>query len=141
MPSIDRGRVIAGGLLAGLMINAGEYVAHYVVFTHEFQALYGSLNLVRPAGVVRIAFALLGFAGGIVLAWLYAVMRPRLGPGAGTAALAGMAAWVFAYVWPVAGFWAMGVFSAGFALMLVLWGLVELTLATMAAGWIYREAA
>src|SRR5207249_5854025 len=42
------------------------------------------------------------FVMGIGVIWLYAVARPRLGPGAKTATLTGFAFWLFAYAIPAA---------------------------------------
>ena len=82
----------------------------------------------------------LGFILGIVMTWLYAAVRPRLGPGPKTAALIGVAVWFFAYVTATVGMVAMGMTSANMAAVILAWGLAELVLAALAGGWAYKEA-
>ena len=59
-----------------------------------------------PRAFDYAAFLLVGFLTGIYALWLYATLRPRLGPGPKTAAITGIAVWIlgslFAIVAPVA---------------------------------------
>jgi hypothetical protein len=76
---------------------------------------------------------------GIATVWLYAAIRPRFGPGAGTAAIAGLAVWFFAYLYGGLGQELLGFFPAGLTMVTLLWGLVEIVLGAVAGGWVYRE--
>lgn len=140
MGRINAARVVMGGLLCGLVINVGEWVLNGVIFADEMQAFNERFNLPPMGGGATAVFVLLGFLGGIVIVWMYAGMRPRFGPGPKTAALAGLAAWVFAYLWPTVGFTMMGMWEAGPAVIGLVWGVVEFALAAMAGGWAYQEA-
>jgi hypothetical protein len=137
---INTGRVILGGLLAGLVFNTGETILNAVVLAEPMQALAEAHNLTEPGPAAIGVFVVLGFILGIVMVWLYAAVRPRLGPGPKTAAMVGVAVWFFAYVISTAGMVAMGMASANVAALILVWGLVELVLAALAGGWAYKEA-
>src|SRR5207249_8900333 len=55
-------------------------------------------------------FILFGFVLGVGCVWLYAAIRPRFGPGVGTAACAGAVVWFFAYLYPSTGMALMHMF-------------------------------
>jgi hypothetical protein len=139
MAQINAGRVVLGGLVAGLVINVGEWAGSMLFFESEMQRLLDALELPEMGGAALAIFLLLGFLGGIVLVWIYAGIRPRFGPGPKTAAMAGVMVWVFAYLWPVVGFAGMGVFDWGTSGIALVWGLVEIPLAAIAGAWLYQE--
>ncbi|HEY6943759.1 MAG TPA: hypothetical protein VI431_01365, partial [Candidatus Acidoferrum sp.] len=95
MGKMNIGRVILGGLLAGLILNIFEYVLNGVVFASQWDAYMKALGRqMRPNAIPF--FIVSTFVAGIGVVWLYAAARPRLGPGAKTAALTGLAYWFFA---------------------------------------------
>src|SRR5712692_7017249 len=98
MGKIDLGRVILGGVVAGIVINVFEFVLNGVVLANRWTDLMTSIN--RPALGTRhiIAFILLGFARGIAAVWTYAAIRPRFGAGPRTAVYAALLTWVTAYL-------------------------------------------
>src|SRR5262245_4280756 len=100
MDRINMGRVILGGLLAGLIINISESILNGVLFAKEIDAAMAAINRPPIASSMIVWFILLGFALGIVTIWLYAAIRPRFGPGAKTAVCAALAVWFFAYLYP-----------------------------------------
>ena len=86
------------------------------------------------AGFIFFAFLL-----GIVTVWLYAAIRPRFGPGAKTAVIAALFVWYFAYFYSTSATVLMGFYSAKLAAVGVIWGLVEIVLASIAGAWLYTE--
>jgi len=97
MRPINWARVILGGLLAGVVINAFESVLNGVIFAEEMEAAMKALG--RQVGGGQIAmFVVWGFLVGIFAVWLYAGIRPRYGAGPKTEALAGLAVWVLGYL-------------------------------------------
>jgi hypothetical protein len=77
---------------------------------------------------------------GLVLVFLYATARPRFGPGPRTAVIVAVALWFGGYILSLIGYGMVGIYPSG---LLVTWGvlgLVELILAALIGGWIYREA-
>jgi len=97
MGKINWGRVIAGGLIAGLVLNVVDWLTYGVWLKPDLDAAMAAMG--RPAGAMDKAipiFVLVDFLYGIGLLWLYAAIRPRYGPGPKTAVIAGLALWVFA---------------------------------------------
>jgi hypothetical protein len=139
MGKINVGRVILGGLLAGLIINVSESLLNLVVIADAMELALRQLN-VPPAGGGTVAiFVVFAFLLGIITVWLYAAIRPRFGPGPKTAVLAGFFVWLLAYLWPVLGDGLMGLFDPGLLVLAAVWGLFEIIIAALAGGWVYRE--
>ncbi|PYR34406.1 MAG: hypothetical protein DMF89_21265 [Acidobacteria bacterium] len=140
MGGINFGRVVLGGLLAGLVIDVGEYLLNGVVLSQDMEAAMRRMNL-PPVGSGAIAvFLVLGFALGIAAIWFYAAIRPRFGAGVKTALCAGSAVWVFAYLYPNIGTVVLGYLPGRLITIATLWGLVEILLAAAAGAWLYTEA-
>src|SRR6266481_1988424 len=80
MGKINFGRVLLGGLVAGLVINIGEYLLNGVVLAKQMEGTFRKMNVPAPGGnFIAIAVALT-FLLGILIVWIYALIRPRLGP-------------------------------------------------------------
>jgi len=139
MGGINFGRVVLGGLLAGLVIDASEYLLNEVVLGEQMDAAMQRLNLPPVGGGAIGVFVVLGFALGIATIWFYAAIRPRFGAGVRTALCAGSAVWFFAYLYPSIGMGVLGFFPAGLMTLAVIWGLVELLVAAVAGAWLYKE--
>jgi hypothetical protein len=136
---INVGRVILGGLLAGLVINVGESVLNLFVVAQGMEEALRQRNL-NPLGVTPIVgFIAFAFVLGVFTVWLYAAIRPRFGPGVRTAIIAGLAVWFFAYVYGNTAWVLMGFFPAALVAIITVWGLVEIVLASIAGAWAYRE--
>jgi hypothetical protein len=142
MRSVNSGRVIAGGLVAGLIMNISEAALHGGVLGPDVTSLYEALGrtpVASPAALTLLVAAT--FVLGLTAVWLYAAMRPRFGPGPKTAILAGLAVWACAHLFSGAylagGF--PGLITPRLAWLPVAWGLVEAPLATLAGAWLYRE--
>ena len=84
-------------------------------------------------------FVLLGFGLGFMLVWIYAAIRPRLGPGVRTAVCASCVVWGLAYLYPNLFFIIMNLFPRNMMILATVWGFVELTLAGVAGSWVYSE--
>ena len=103
MKQINLGRVLLGGLVAGLVLNIGEFLLNGVVLVDEMKKDFGRLNLPPEPGGDFIAKAVVAtFILGIVITFLYAAIRARFGPGVKTAIYAGLLAWFFTILYPVA---------------------------------------
>ena len=141
MASINLARVVLGGLLAGLVVNIGEFVFNGWLMAAEMEAAIARLNLPPIGGSALATFVVMGFALGIATVWLYAAIRPRFGAGVNTSLCAGATAWFFAFVYPSIGFVAMGLFPAGMIATGLAWGLAEVLIASVAGAWLYQERA
>jgi hypothetical protein len=140
MQRIDRGRVVLGGLVAGLVFNVGEALLNAVVLAAPMAEIATAHDLRQPTGADIALFVALGFLLGLLAVWLYAAVRPRLGAGAKTAAIVGAALWVPAYLTSMAGWVVAGLTPVRLAVPILAWGLVELVLAVLAGALVYREA-
>jgi len=139
MGNINLGRVIAGGLLAGLVINISETILNVVVVAADMEAALKARNL-PPVGMSPIiGFVVFAFLLGIATIWLYAAMRPRLGAGVKTAVIAGVVVWLLAYAYSGFGMLFMGFFPTGLMVFTLVWGLVEVVAGAVAGAWVYKE--
>lgn len=139
MAGINWGRVLAGGLVAGIVTFILEGLASQL-YIEDMQASLEAHNLsmeMTPTGwVLPLLVSLLG---GVVMIFFYAAVRPRFGPGPRTAVIVAFALWLGGYVLSLLGYAVLGLFPAS---LLTLWGvigLVELILAALAGGWVYKE--
>ena len=91
------GRVVLGGLLAGLVLNIGEFFLNDFVLEPQMMEFMARHNFAEPGGNFVMVAVGLTFVMGIVIVLGYALIRPRLGPGVKTAIIAGLLAWFCAY--------------------------------------------
>jgi hypothetical protein len=136
---INLGRVILGGLLAGLVLNVGEAILNTAVIAGPLEAALQARNLPAIGGEAIAGFVVLAFALGIALVWVYAAIRTRFGPGIPTAVVAGVMVWFLAYLYPNVVTVIMGVFPGDIIAIASVWGLVEIVLASIAGAWVYTE--
>ena len=90
---MNTARILAGGAVAGLIMNVSEAALHAVSLGPDSEQLYKTLNVPLPSPAANVP-VLIGatFRLGFVAIWLYAAIRPRFGPGARTAVIAGVMA-------------------------------------------------
>lgn len=139
MGKINLSRVILGGILAGVVVNISEGLLHAVVMKAQDAEMMKALGRTVPEGGGVLAVWLLwGFAWGIVAVWLYAAVRPRFGPGPGTAARVGVAAWFFCCLLSMVAMANMGLFP--FNWLELVWTLVQDVIAVIVGAWVYKEA-
>jgi hypothetical protein len=141
MAGIKAGRVVTAGLLAGLVFNILDFAAN-TLLRSDWEAALARFNL-PPASMetpsVMATWIAVDFLLGILIVWTYAAIRPRLGPGPRTAAVAGLIPFIsvslvlfgmsVSGIFPAALFWK----STAFSLITVLAG-------SLAGGWAYKEA-
>lgn len=81
MGKINLGRVILGGIAAGILIDLLEGILNGVLLQKQWIAVMTGLGKSSTMSVKQIvAFNLWGLAAGILMVWLYAGIRARLGP-------------------------------------------------------------
>lgn len=137
---INWGRVIGGGLVAGLVANVLEMLYGFAMRA-QFEQMMKSINkevAMQPA--VMAAHFLWSFVIGIAAIWLYAAIRTRYGLGPKTAVRAGFAVWLFVHATFAIATSSLGFFPARMMAIGAAWGLVETLAATLAGAAIYRES-
>ena len=140
MKSINMGRVFLGGLLAGVIVNISEWILNGVVLKTAHEEAMKALNKAVPmSGSQMAVWVLIGFVFGIAAIWLYAAIRPRYGPGPGTAARAGIAAWFFMNLYSTIVMANMGLFQGNALVVAAIWTLVQWIVATVVGAWAYKE--
>jgi len=140
MNTINFGRVVLGGLLAGLVLNIGEFLLNDMVLGAQMKDFMTRHSFAEPSGsFIGIAVGLT-FVMGIVLVLGYACIRTRLGPGVKTAIIAGLFAWFGVYFYSGLINGVLFGIPANTMLMVIVWGLIEYALAAIAGAWLYKEA-
>lgn len=139
MGKINVGRVILGGLLAGLVLNIVDYVVYGVLMAGDLEAAMRDLGREPVAAAQIMWFAIIDFLYGIFLVYLYAAIRPRFGAGPRTAVTAGLLVWVVAVLLHSLAEMQMGLFPARLYVIGAVVALVALPVATVVGAWVYKE--
>ena len=139
MNNINFARVIPAGLVAGVILNIGEYLLNEVIYVKQMEETLRRLNVPRPGASFIITAVGITFLLGIVMVWLYAMIRPRFGPGPKTAIIAAFVIWFCVYFY--SGILYATLFGLPTTLLFIgfVWGIVEYVLAALAGAWLYRE--
>ena len=119
MGKLNVGKVIAGGLLAGLVLNTFDFVD------------FLQFSVPSAADIIR------DFLLGVVLVWWYAAIRPRFNAGPKTALIAGTGVWLtieIAFLSVGLGLSSMASFARNSIVPLI-----TVNIASVAGAWVYRE--
>ena len=139
MSTINTGKVVSGGLVAGLIMNISEYILNEPVLGTQMAAIMTERNLPAIGGSAIGVFVVMTFILGIFTIWLYAAIRPRYGAGVNTAICAGLAVWFTAYLLPSISFQVLGFMPMNMITIVVVWGAVEMMVASVAGAYFYSE--
>jgi hypothetical protein len=140
MNNINMGRVVLGGLLAGLVLNVGEWLLNDKVLGAQMKDFMTKHNFPEPGGNFLIIAVGLTFVLGIVIVLGYACIRPRLGAGVKTAIIAGLFAWFGVYFYSGIINGVLAGIPMNTMILVIIWGLVEYAVAAVAGAWLYTEA-
>ncbi|RMD95758.1 MAG: hypothetical protein D6814_12740 [Calditrichaeota bacterium] len=140
MGKINLGRVVIGGLVAGVVFNIGEFLLNGPILGEQWKTMMESLGLPQMTGAgVMLGFIIMAFVIGIATVWLYAAIRPRFGPGPKTAVYNGLVIWFLVWLWGFGGTTVMGIYPTKLVIITLIWGLFEAPLASLAGAWVYKE--
>lgn len=139
MSRINVGRVVIGGLAAGVVANILDMVINGYLMVEEGEMMAQRLGLDPNALAGSMPYWIgIDLLYGLLIVFAYAAMRPRFGPGPKTAMIAG--ATLFAAITIVlAGFMKMGVFTEAAFLKNTALSLVATLAASLAGAWLYKE--
>jgi hypothetical protein len=140
MRGINVGRMLLAGLAAGICYNIVNWLGHSLILRAASSESMAEQNIGPSLGTVVQLWAIWTVYG-LVVAWLYAVMRPRFGTLQLTAVLAAVTVWLAGIVVPALPNVVLGFASAGMVFADLLVGLVDLMVAGFVAGLVYREPA
>ena len=130
--AINTGKVVAGGLVAGVVANAIDFVNNTYVLGADMQAWAASHNIdpaTLTSGAVAGTWVVVDFIYGLLLVFTYAAIRPRFGPGVRTAIIAGLAVFLSPTI-VLFGFTQMGMLT----MPMFVKGTIGAIVATLAAG-------
>ena len=141
MGKINMGRVVLGGIVAGIVADVLDYLVDGVLLRQRWADSVAELG--QPAFNTSqiVGFNILGIIAGIALIWLYAAIRPRYGAGPGTAIHAALWFWLISYLIPNLAFmWVMHLFPHHLTVYTTAGNLVETIAAALAGAALYKEA-
>ena len=140
--AINTGKVVTGGLLAGLVFNIGDFVINAVLMAEDNRQFLTRLGL-NPAAMENfqgmLPWIIIDFLMGILVVWTYAAIRPRFGQGQRTAVRAALIPFI-GITLVLAGFTSMGVFTTAVFLKGTALSLINMALGAIAGAWAYSEA-
>jgi len=140
MGRINLGRVILGGLVAGIVIDLFEGIMNGLVLAPQWAGVLTGLGRGGTMSVKQIAaFNVWGFVAGIAIVWVYAAMRPRFGSGPKTAMGAGLTVWALACMLGIATPVFLHLFPIALAVTALAVELVEMLVAGLVGAAIYKE--
>jgi hypothetical protein len=129
---VNTKRILAGGVLAGLVIVIGETLRSTL-----FADAISVTGSAMPTGV----FILRGVSLGIFCVLFYAAVRPRLGASLKTALTVGLLVFLMGTLFPPLGLTMQAFTPSRLLLTTIIWNAIQLPLAAVAGAWLYRETA
>jgi len=139
MGKINFGRVLLGGIVAGFILNIGEWLLNGVVLKSTMDTFFKKCGLPQPGTSFLVIAVAITFVLGIVIVLGYAAIRPRFGPGPRTAIIAALFAWFGIYLYQNVIGLGLQIAPVNAAVIALVWGLVEYIVATMIGAAIYKE--
>ena len=139
MKDVNKGRLMAGGALAALVMIVGE-LGIEPLMAPDVDGWLRSLGVTPPGEEAAVAVVLLAFVVGVITVHLYASIAPRYGFRPATALRAGAIVWALSCAIPNVFMVVYGIMPFGKLFWFAtIWPLVE----SLAAAWVgtrvYRE--
>src|SRR5437870_11241285 len=140
MNKINFGRALLGGIVAGLILNIGEWLLNGVILHDQMQEFFKRCGFAQPGTNFLVVAVAITFVLGIVIVLGYAAIRPRFGAGPKTAIIAALFAWFGIYLYSgVINGLLFGI-PMNTMLLVLAWGLVEYIIGALVGAWLYKEA-
>jgi hypothetical protein len=135
---VNTKRILFAGLVAGVVMAVIDGFANAVVFGAAWREAYRALELPAENPAVPAYWVSFDLVCGVIIAWLYAAVRPRFGAGARTAIYVGLVQWVLVHL-TLFSHLADGVFPAKPLLGAGAFELVAAIAGGLVAGRLYHE--
>jgi len=141
MGKINVGRLILGGIVAGIAVDLLDYVVDGLMLAPMWNHQLETWGRAPFSGSQIALFMIFGLILGLVTIWIYAGIRPRFGPGVKTAIYAGIAVWIVSTLLPnFALMWVPHFFSGHLTAYTSLGGLFEIVIGAICGASVYKEA-
>jgi len=139
MSGINLARVLIGGIVAGIVANAGDYLINGVLLVDDGTQMVQRLGLdpVKAQGSMT-TWIVVDVLYGILLVFAYAAMRPRFGPGPRTAVISALTLYLAITVILI-GFMSMGIFVQDAFMRAAALQLVVTLAASLSGAMVYKE--
>jgi hypothetical protein len=142
MGKVNVGRVVLGGLVAGIVADILGFCVDGYWLAPQWAAGMRALGHADFSSNQWIYFNVLGLITGIVTIWIYAAIRPRYGAGVKTAIFAAIMVWIVGLLVPNLSFmWVSHLFPHHLTALTTAAGLVEQVIGAIAGAALYKEAA
>jgi hypothetical protein len=133
-------RILLAGMLAGMVINTGEYLLHKIILQQGWTDLMQKFkDAAEPKPGQFAALSVAGFVMGVLTVWLFAATRPRFASTPKAVISAAIAIWIPAYCVGLLAPFMLGILPAGLVFPSMAAGIVELTLGASLGGLIYAD--
>ena len=142
--AINTSKVVAGGLAAGIVITAIDFLTYAVLLgdrmTADLNAFKAGLgdSMAVMSGTAIAGSVIMNIVIGMLLVWTYASFRTRFGPGPQTASYVALVFFTFGLIL-TSNYLMMGMMSRGLWLTYAVVWLVNLLVATIVGAKIYSE--
>ena len=139
MSRINFRRVLLGGIVAGLIINTGEFILNGILLAPHIEADMKRMNLTPPGGGFALLAVALTFVFAVIAILIYAMARSRFGAGPKTALLVALILWFCLYAYSGTLNMLLINVPPKLILMILAWGIVEYPLGILAGAAVYKE--
>lgn len=124
--------LFVGGIVAGLIIVAGEAVLNFVVLADEWTNLFLRFSLPQPTPLVAAQGLLKLLLLGIFSVWLAATLKSAFPNANHAGVVSGLCVWFLVWAWVQWGMLLAGYVTTYVAVSTVVWGSIQLPLAAWA---------
>ena len=141
MPRINWIRLIAGALVAAIILFVTDGLMHESWLHDDWLAVYRNLRATTPEETPgsMVYFAIFELGRGFIALLLYVLMRDPFSPGPKTAVLAALVTWVAFSLTGPAQFIPLGFFSNALWMKMGFAHLITTVIATIAGAAIYKS--
>ena len=140
--AINTGKVVVAGLAAGVVSNVLGFLLFGMWLGPQFAVGYDAVApglSAKGNSPMALGWTVAGgFAVGMLLAWLYAAMRPRFGPGAKTAFMAAVPVLILGWFFHI-DLLILGLTPMSLYVMATLAAVVQVVASAYVAGLLYKE--
>lgn len=139
MNKINFRRVLLGGFVAGVIINAGEVLLNGIILREHIEADMRRMQITPPGNGFAALAIVLTFIFAVIAILIYAMARARFGPGPQTALLVALLLWFCVYAYSGTVNMLLINVPPRLVTLVLAWGFVEYPLGIFAGAALYKE--
>lgn len=129
--------LFVGGIVAGLIIVAGEAILNLAILANEWDELFLRFDLPQPTSLIAIQGILKLLLLGILSVWLSITFKGSFPFPNRAGLVSGLFIWFLVWAWVQWGMLLAGFVTPYLAATTIAWGFVELSIAAWAGARIY----